>query len=63
MIAATVAAVPTRGSVVRANAVASFTQLTPPSGDLSAGAGALVLAAWVVLAVGGAVVAIRRRDV
>ncbi len=45
------------------NAAASFTQLTPPTGDLSAGAGALVLAGWLVLAVGGAVVAIRQRDV
>jgi len=44
-------------------AAESFTQLTPPAGDLSAGAGALVLAAWLVLAIGGAVVAIRQRDV
>lgn len=45
------------------NAAASFTSATPPAGDLSAGLGAVVLAAWVVLAVGAAIVAIQRRDV
>ncbi len=45
------------------NAAASFTSTTPPAGDLSAGAGAIFLMAWVVLALGAATVAIRRRDV
>ena len=45
------------------NAAASFTTLTPPSGDLSATQGAIVLAAWLVAALGAATVAIRRRDV
>ncbi len=45
------------------NAAASFTSTTPPAGDLSAGPGAIVLVAWVVLALGAATVAIRRRDV
>ncbi len=45
------------------NAAASFTSVTPPATDLSAGAGAVVLIAWVVLALGAATVAIRRRDV
>lgn len=45
------------------NAAASFTSVTPPATDLSAGAGAVVLIAWVVLALGAAIVAIRRRDV
>lgn len=45
------------------NATASFPSTTPPAGHLGAWAGAIVLAAWVVLALGGATVAIRRRDV
>ena len=45
------------------NAADSFTSITPPATELSAGAGAVVLLAWVVLALGAASVAIRRRDV
>jgi len=45
------------------NAAESFTAVTPPAGDLSAGAGALVLLAWVVLALGAATALICRRDV
>jgi ABC-2 type transport system permease protein len=44
------------------NAGASFTTLVPPPGMLSPGAGALVLAAWVVAGLVGAAVSLRRRD-
>ncbi len=44
------------------NAGAAFTTLVPPAGMLSPGAGALVLAAWLVAGLAGAAVAMRRRD-
>jgi len=44
------------------NAGASFTSVVPADGLLSAGAGAAVLAAWIVVLLGAAAVLLRRRD-
>ncbi|CAN5439945.1 ABC transporter permease [soil metagenome] len=44
------------------NAGASFTSVVPASGLLSEGAGAAVLAAWIVVLLGLAAVLLRRRD-
>lgn len=45
------------------NAGAAFTALTPTETGLAVAAGAVVFATWVALAVTGATVAVRRRDV
>ncbi len=44
------------------NAGSSFTSVVPPDGMLSAGAGAAVLAGWVVVLLGTAAILLRRRD-
>ena len=44
------------------NAGAAFTSVIPAHGLLSAGAGAAVLAAWIVVLLGAAAVLLRRRD-
>ncbi|HEY8720095.1 ABC transporter permease subunit [Pengzhenrongella sp.] len=44
------------------NAGSSFTSLVPPDGMLSAGTGAAVLAAWLVVLLGAAAVLLKRRD-
>lgn len=44
------------------NAGTAFTSVVPADGLLSAGAGAAVLAAWIVVLLGGAAVLLKRRD-